>query len=292
MTHFEYVSPATLEDALDACARDLPGARIIAGGTDLIPQMRNNILSPQVLVDLRLLQLDQIRVAKDHLSIGACITHSQIVVSEIIQEKFPALAEACNLIGGPATRNRGTVGGNLINASPAADSVPVLLAYDAILVVSGKGYEKNIPLADFYLGYRKTALQPGEILKEIILPFPADRTCAKYIKMGNRRALTIAVVSAAAAVTLDEDGTVTKARIALGSVAPTPLRVPSAENILTNKELNSELIAEAAQEVAGIVNPISDIRASAEYRRDMSAVLTSRVLEEIKTSLLGGEQHE
>jgi CO/xanthine dehydrogenase FAD-binding subunit len=173
---------------------------------------------------------------------------------------------------------------------PVADTAPALLAYDAAVCLAGRGYERMLPLSAFYQGYRQTEIQPGELLKEIILPIPHDRTVAQFIKMGKRQALSISVVSVAACVTLGNDHWVEKARIALGSVAPTPVRIPSAEAMLTNQRLNPDLIAEAAHEVACTINPISDIRASADYRKKMAEVLTRRALQAIRAEIIQGER--
>jgi CO/xanthine dehydrogenase FAD-binding subunit len=292
MSQIDYVTPTTMEEAIRICAGNPQNTKLIAGGTDLIPQMRNRLANPEVLVDLRLLALDQIEINGDCVSIGAYVTHAQITQSALLHDKFPALTEACNSIGGPATRNRGTVGGNLVNASPAADAVPPLLAYDATVKLCGASYERTVLLSDFYIDYRRTALQPGEILKEINLLVHSKKVSSRFLKMGNRQALTIAVVSTSVCIRLGEDDMVTSARIALGSVAPIPFRAQSAEEVLVNRILDDKTIAKAASEVFTAVSPISDIRASAEYRRKMAEILVSRSLTGIRDDLKKGGNNE
>jgi CO/xanthine dehydrogenase FAD-binding subunit len=287
MQQIEYIIPTSLEEALNISAKYPQDAKFISGGTDLIPQIRANILKPSILVDLRLLQLNRIRLESDFISIQSGVTHAQIVKSQVIKTIFPVLAEACNLIGGQATRNRGTLGGNIVNASPAADSVPPLLVYDSLAVIAGKEKERTISLSDFFQEYRKTILKPDEILKEIVIPIPQKKNVAKFIKIGRRRALSISIVSVAVCLTLGEENSVTNARVALGSVAPIPIRAKSAEEILIGKKLDSKIIVEAAHEAGVNGNPITDIRASKEYRRKMIEVLVRRALEEIYRELSG-----
>jgi carbon-monoxide dehydrogenase medium subunit len=273
-----YVAPTTLEEASAILGENPTGTRLIAGGTDLIVQMRAGVVQPDMLVDLRLLPLNAISVEKDLVRLGSRVTHTQIVESKVMWERFPALAAACEAVGGPATRNRGTIGGNLANASPAADSAPPLLVYDTSVVVASAVSKRTVPLADFLVDYRQTALQPSEIIKEIRMPVPSGEMASSFIKLGKRQALTIAVVSVAARLTVDESYKVQEARIALGSVAPTPIRASSAEKMMVGEALSVEVIAEAANEAVHGASPISDARASAEYRTKMISVLVRRAL--------------
>ena len=290
MSQVEYFSPTTIDEALQVIARNPETTRLIAGGTDLIPQMRNRLVTPLVLVDVRLLGLNQIVSEGEILQLGTAVTHTQVAHSPIILKYFPALASACISVGGPATRNRGTLGGNLVNASPAADFAPPLLVYDAILVICGQGYERTVPLAEFYKEYRETDLRPGEMVKEIHLPIPTGKSSSNFKKMGNRRALTIAVISAAVSITLGVDDLVVSARISLGSVAPIPIRARLAEEVLVKRKLDEKTIAQAAGAVLNFVDPISDIRAGAEYRRKMAEVLVRRSLERARDDLMKGGQ--
>lgn len=284
-----YVAPSTISEASAILSKNPDGAMIIAGGTDLVAQMRAGIVHPGLLVDLRLLGLDEIEVDENIAHIGARVTHTAIIASKIIGERFPALVAACRRVGATPTRNRGTLGGNLANASPAADSALPLLIYDASVVLAGLGGERIVPLSEFFKNYRLTALRPGEIIKEIRLPIPSDKTEARFIKLGKRRAMFIAVVSVAIRLTVDESCKIQTARIALGSVAPIPLLVKAAEGILENQALTNEIIATVAKEAGRVISPISDIRASAEYRRNMALVLVRRALTEILQNLQGAE---
>jgi CO/xanthine dehydrogenase FAD-binding subunit len=274
----EYYAPASLEEALARLNLAAGGAQIIAGGTDLIPRMRAGLLYPKLLIDLRTLDLAEIRQDDNFVCLGAQVTHSQLLESEILSRHYPALGAACGQIGGPSIRNRGTLAGNLVNASPAADAAPPLMVYDADLLLVREGAERWLPLADFFLGPGQTVLARDELLKEMRLPLPARRTAAVFLKLGKRKAMAIAVVSVAVRLTVNKRGEINQARIALGSVAPRPLRVMAAENVLLGVPLEKACIDEAASIAAGEVSPISDIRASSHYRRRMVGVLVRRAL--------------
>ena len=267
MRHPDYCAPDTLDEALARLSVAAGKARVIAGGTDLVVQMRAGIAHPTLLVDLRRLPLRDFRIEGGCVVLGAGLTHTQVVESPLIAEHFPALAAACRSIGGLPTRNRGTLGGNLVNASPAADTAPALLVYDAEVTLAKLGSQRNLPLTEFFLGYRRTALEPDEILTEIRAPVPPPRTASIFVKMGRRNALAVSVVSVAAI-----------ARLALGSVAPTPLRAVAAEAQLEGRVLDGNLIARAACEAQACASPISDVRASAGYRLRMVEVLSRRAL--------------
>ena len=217
------------------------------------------------------------------------MTHSQVIESDLLVEHLPALVEACRQIAGPPVRNRGTIGGNLATASPAADSAPPLLVYNAEVVLTSCEGERTLPLSEFFLGPGETALKPNELLTEIRVPIPTERTQAAFIKLDKRRAMAISVVSTAARITLDKKGTVTQARIALGSVASTPLRAYQAEASLEGNALNESVIKSAAKLAREAASPIDDLRASANYRGKMVEVLTRRVLETVWRGLEGGD---
>jgi CO/xanthine dehydrogenase FAD-binding subunit len=274
----DYLAPQTLDEALEALGKQPDGARIIAGGTDMIPRMRSRMVAPTLLVDLRLLGLDGIKVNGNGIRIGASSTHTNILESDMLAEHCPALVEAVKDIAGPPVRNRGTVGGNLVNASPAADLAPPLLVYDAVAVVVKADAERGVRLAEFFTGPGQTVLAADEILTEIRIPAIPQNTASKFIKLGKRKAMAIAVVSAAARLTLNEAGKITQARIALGSVAPTPMRAFKAEAMLEGQMPSEELFTEAGQVASSEASPISDIRASGDYRKKMVGVLTRRAL--------------
>lgn len=287
MNHPDYCAPDTLEEALARLGADPARARAIAGGTDLLVQMRAGSAAPALLVDLRRLPLSGITREGDVVVIGAGTTHTQIIESPLIAQHFPALAAACRSIGGPPVRNRGTLGGNLATASPAADSAPPLLAYDAVVELAEQGGRRSVPLAQFFVGYRRTALQPGEILTAVRLPVPPPRTAAVFTKLGRRNAMAIAVVSVAIRLSLDEAGQVSVARIALGSVAPVPLRALAAEALLAGQPPGKALFSKAAHAAREAASPITDLRASAEYRARMVEVLTARTLVTAHAALIG-----
>jgi len=274
----DYLAPTTLTEALDALGKRPDGVQIIAGGTDLIPRMRARMIEPSMLLDLRLLGLSNIEVVEDRIRIGTSATHSDILESDILAKHCPALVDAAKDIAGPPVRNRGTLGGNLVNASPAADLAPPLLVYDAVAVLANINSEREVPLADFFTGPGKTVLKADEILTEIRIASVPENTASKFIKLGKRKAMAIAVVSAAARLTMDKNGKIAQARIALGSVAPVPLRAVKAEAVLEGQEPSDDLLSEAGQVASSEASPISDLRASADYRKKMVSVLTRRAL--------------
>lgn len=283
----DYLAPSTLEEALETLGEQNDGTQIIAGGTDLVPRMRSRVVEPALLVDLRLLNLDGIELTADGIRIGASATHTDILESALLAEHCPALSEAAADIAGPPIRNRGTVGGNLVNASPAADLAPPLLVYDALVILAKAGSTREIPLVDFFTGPGQTELAADEILTEIRIPAVPPNTTSKFIKLGKRKAMAVAVVSVAARLTLDGAGQISGARIAMGSVAPTPMRAPQAEAALEGQSPSVELFKKAAEIAKTESAPISDIRASGDYRKKMVAVLTRRALEAANQQLGG-----
>lgn len=281
MDKFDYIAPKTLDEALEVLSEKQPDIAVIAGGTDLIPRIRRRDTRPEVVLDLRLLPLKEIRTDGISVQIGACVTHSQVIDSGLLAEQLPALVDACTQMAGPPVRNRGTLGGNLITASPAADSAPPLLVYDAEVVLLSTAGERVVPLHEFFTGPGANAKRQEELMTEIRVPIPNKPTAAAFIKLGKRRAMAISVVSVAARVSLDDGGAVQDARLAFGSVAPTPLRSPEAEGALEGKVLSKEGIAEAALLAREAASPIDDLRASAWYRSKMVGVLTRRALEAV-----------
>lgn len=260
-------------------------ARVIAGGTDLILRMRDKVLEPAMLIDLRRIGLDSISLGNDDMRLGAYVSHSQILESADIARLFPALCEACREFAGPPIRNRGTVGGNIVNASPAADLLPPLIAYDASIVLTTAGGDRVLPLLEFFSGPGQSCIAPDEILTEIRLPLPPPRTAATFIKLGQRRSMAISLVNLTTRITIDAAGAVNDARIVLGSVAPTPICTVAAEGVLTGKPLSDNLIAQAASQARQEATPISDVRASLTYRERMTEVLVRRALQATREEL-------
>lgn len=288
MTSPHYVAPESLEDALRIKSENGADARVIAGGTDLILRMRDQVFSPHLLVDLRQVPLTGISRAGDRMCIGPSVTLSQILAHEDIARLFPALTEACRPFAGPPIRNRATIGGNIVNASPAADLVPPLIAYDARIVLSSVSGDREIPLTEFFTGPGQTVLESAEILTEVSLPLMPARTAAHFIKLGQRRSMAISIVNLCARLSLAEDRTVLAARIALGAVAPTPMRAVAAEKALTGKAISPEIFEQAAQLAGEEISPISDVRASGDYRRRMTGVLVRRALMETRNEMEKG----
>jgi len=292
MIHSRYLAPETLEDLLTALQHYGQESKVIAGGTDLIPQMRCMILSPRILIDPIHLPLAGISESNGDICLGARFTHSQVLDSQFLKKEYPALVSACQQIGGPPVRNRGTLAGNLANASPAADSALPLLIYDAQIVATRFNGERKIPLNEFYLAPSKTKLASDEFIREIRIPKMPPRTVSVFLKLGNRKAMAIAVASVALRLSLDEMGSVSQARIALGSVAPTPLRAYQAEAFLLSNPLDEDAILHTAQAAQQAASPITDLRASSDYRSQMVAVLTRRALDMICKAMALGYTNE
>jgi CO/xanthine dehydrogenase FAD-binding subunit len=291
MFHADYVSPSSLEELLTTLHHHAGEAKIIAGGTDLVPQMRLGRITPRILVDPKRLPSVGISETSLYIRLSANVTHTQAVNSPLLQAEYPALVDACHQVGGPPIRNRGTLAGNLANASPAADSALPLLIYDAQVVTASLTGERVIPLAEFYIAPGQACLAADEFIYELRLPKLPLRTLSIFVKLGNRKAMAIAVASVAVRLSLDERGRITDARIALGSVAPTPVRATQAEAILQANSMDDEVISTTAHAAQQAASPISDLRASAGYRSKMVAVLTRRALQMVYSQLTAGESH-
>jgi carbon-monoxide dehydrogenase medium subunit len=247
----------------------------LAGGTDLVPKINYYELKPEVMLFLGSLGLDYLKEVEGGLRIGAATTTARLAEDAMVAEKAGALAEAARLSGSDAIRNSATIGGNLANASPAADLATPLLVMDAEVLIKGSDGERVLPLKEFFKGPGQTALNPQELLVEIRIPAFKGKTV--FMKLGRRRAMTLSVVNVA--VRLDGSGKKCKeARIALGSVAPTPMRCEKAEAMLQGKELDSELIKACAAQAISETNPIDDQRATAWYRKQAGAALVTQAL--------------
>ena len=283
----EFITPASLDDALAIKNEHGTEARIIAGGTDLILRMRDKVLLPSLLIDLRQLSMDAIEFSDAGLKLGAYVSLSQVIESADIEKNYPTLAAACREFAGPPIRNRGTLGGNIVNASPAADLVPPLIAYDADIVLSSTSGERVLPLMEFFVGPGQSVIEPNEILSEIRLPLMPAHSAATFIKLGQRRSMAISQVNLTTRLSVDDAGVVREARIVLGSVAPVPMRAVKAEELLSGKVLSDELLSEAAKMAREEVAPISDVRASRPYRLEMTEVLVRRALRATVSALPG-----
>ena len=283
MRAFELFSAKDSRDAVALLAKHSASSkvRVIAGGTDLLADLKFSPHSPNVVVDIsRLEDLKSIKLIDEGLSIGALVTHSQIMKSPVIQKMFPALVDAAHTIGAVQTRNLGTLGGNLVTAVPSMDSGPTLMALEAIVSIEGPGGRRQVPLTEFFVGPRKTVLKADEILAEIIIPKQNLGKPAHFLKFGLRKGQALALVNTAASFWVDwEKNTFVEPRIGLGAVAPKVIRASQAEAYLEGREITPEAMAEAGRIASTDAKPITDFRASAGYRKNLVAVLTKRALE-------------
>lgn len=283
LPEFDFLRPKTLPEALSMLAGDVMP---IAGGTNVIADLRAEKHHPRALVDLsRLAELRGIRrdgLGRGHIAIGGGTTITELLREPLIAQHAAALVQAARVFANPLIRNRATVGGNLVDASPAADTAPPLLALDAEVELTSAAGTRRVPLADFFTGVRATVRRPDELLTAIRWPLPTPHTHTAFYKLGLRKADAISVVSVAVAVTFDNVGRCAQARIALGAVAPRPLRAPAAEAVLLGEKLTPAVIGEAARLAGEAASPISDIRGSAAYRRQVTEVVVRRLLGQLE----------
>lgn len=285
---FEYLAPKSIAEACALLARHKGSARVMAGGTDLLVQMKGREVMPKYLVGLKnIAGMDKIEYDKaEGLKIGSLATHASIASSPIIKEKFGCLADAVSQIGFPQTRNVGTIGGNLCNAAPSADSAPILIALGAKVKMTSVDGERTVLLEKFFTGPGQTVLGEDAILTEIQVPNQPPDSGGAYVKLSLRSA--VAAVGVAAQVVLDSSHRVcTDARIVLGAVAPTPIRAGKAEEAVKGKKLDESLIEQAGQIASGEASPISDVRTSMDYRRKMVKILTIKALSQALSRRVG-----
>jgi carbon-monoxide dehydrogenase medium subunit len=277
MQDFDFLIPKTLSELSAVLAET--GGNILAGGTDIIPQMKRGQFSTSVLVDASQIgELHFIRERDQRIHIGALTTHQEIADSPLLSKFNPALVEAALTIGCEQTRNRGTLGGNLANASPAADTIPPLLIVDADVHLLSKSGKRSIPLNDFFVGPGKTRLTSSEFITHVSFKRLSSAWGVAFMKLGKRNGMAISVVSAAAMVVLDPDGQINKARLCLGSVAPRVVRSPKAEEILLGQTPTFEILDRASRTCLQDISPISDVRSTSAYRRHATVVISRRVL--------------
>jgi carbon-monoxide dehydrogenase medium subunit len=285
MRPFKLVTARDAGHAVALLAEHGPSVKVLAGGTDLLVDLKSASVDspagvPDVVLDIsRAADLKGIAMTERGLRIGALVTHAEIMRSPLVREVVPVLADAAHTIGAVQTRNLGTLGGNLVTCVPSMDSGPALMALDASVTVAGPGGARELPLAEFFVGPRKTALAPGELLVAIVIPTASLGKPAIFLKFGLRKGQALALVNVAASTWIDPDRYAFVApRIALGAVAPTVIRALQAEAYLEGRAVTPEAMAEAGRIAATEARPISDFRASAEYRRELVAVLTRRAL--------------
>jgi aerobic carbon-monoxide dehydrogenase medium subunit len=274
-----YHLPSTLDEAIDLRGHLGGDATVVAGATDVGVQVRRGVRNPTCIIDIhRVAELGIIAESGGSIRLGAAVTHRTVERSPWFSEDRLALAEACSTIGGVQTRAVGTVGGNLCNASPAADAAPPLVSMDAEVELHGPAGPRRIPLHEFLVGYRQTTLADDELLTSIHLPPLPSTTGTAFEKLGRRRAMEISIVSVAARVSLTEDGAVAGVGVALGSVAPTCIRAPGVEQALVGSRPTADAVRAASRQVLDHLEPIDDLRASAAYRRRVAPVLTERAM--------------
>ena len=279
MPSFDFQSPTTLAEALTLMAS--PGTvRALAGGTDLIDQLKTNRRNADLVVDMkRVPELQRLEVDGDGLHIGAARCCSDVHHDRTVNSLYRGLADSTGLVGSVQIQNRAAVGGNVCNAAPSGDTTPNLLAHDAVAVIAGQSGTRKVALTDFFVGPGQTVLQKGEILQELVLPTPPQNSASAYLRFIPRNEMDIAVAGVGSFIHVDpKTMVVQKARIALASVAPTPVRARGAKAALEGKKITDALIDEASEAAVESATPITDVRGSAEYRRELVKVLTRRTL--------------
>ncbi|MFN2201285.1 MAG: FAD binding domain-containing protein [Caldilineaceae bacterium] len=281
MQAFNYVKATSLDEALSVLADMGEQASLLGGGTDLIVALREGRKKARVVVDVKHIpQTSALSFSTDSgLQIGASVPCYRIYGEQSIADTYPGLIDAVRLIGGVQIQGRASVGGNVCNASPAADSIPALIVHAAVCNVAGPSGNRKVAIEEFFTGPGRTVLQPGEMLVTIDLPVPPPGFGAAYLRFIPRNEMDIAVVGAGASVVLDESRTtIQSARIALGAVAPTPLYVKEAGDAIAGLAADGDAIQEAARIAQLAARPITDMRGTAEYRKHLAAVLTQRAL--------------
>jgi carbon-monoxide dehydrogenase medium subunit len=277
LPEFDMMTPKTMNEALGQLA--VGEAEPVGGGTNAVVDLRSRRHVPKALVDVsRLSELKGIRREDGYVVAGGGVTVAELLASSLIRKCAPPIVEAARLFANPLVRNRATLAGNLADASPAADMAPPLLALDAEVELVSLHDCRRVPLAEFFTGVRKTVRRADELLSAVRWPAPGPAAKFGYTKLGLRQADAISVISVAVRLDVDPDGRCRAARIAMGAVAPTPLRALAAEAFLTGKPLDPQTIAEAARLAGEATQPISDLRATAAYRRRVAEVLVRRLL--------------
>jgi carbon-monoxide dehydrogenase medium subunit len=287
MIPFEYRTPKNLKEVHATLKEFGADAKLIAGGTALVIMMKQRLVRPSCLVSLRSVRgLNGVELKDGGLRIGGLATHREVENSSLVRRRLPVLAETYHHVATIRVRNRATVGGGLAHADPNQDPPPTLIALGATVKATSPNGSRVIPLDEFFTGYYETVLNPDEIITEMVVPKMAANTGAAYLKFLPRTADDYATVSAAAVLTLDKSKkTISDVRIALGSVGSTPIRATAAEAILRGQPLKAEAFAEAAEKAKEAVDPVSDFRGSAGYKKEMAGVFVRRALEKALASL-------
>jgi xanthine dehydrogenase FAD-binding subunit len=278
---FDYVRATSVDEVVSLLAENGDQARILSGGTDLLVALREGRRQAKLVIDVKALPetTEMVYSPEGGLRLGAAVPCHRMYDDEAVANAYPGLMDVAHLIGGTQIQGRASMGGNLCNASPAADSTPTLIAHSAVAVIAGPNGRRELPVEEFCTGPGQTALQSGEFLLYLNIPAPVEGFGGAYRRFIPRNEMDIAVVGCGASVVLDESRTrIESARVALGAVAPTPLFIPDAGDALAGKEATPEALEEAARIAQDAAKPISDMRGTAEYRKHISGVLTRRVL--------------
>jgi len=291
MQSFDYIALKSVDEVVSLLASQNGNAKILAGGTDLIVQLREGRRKAGLVIDVKHIpELTQIKHDENGLCIGAAAACHDICADPIVQRKYPGLVDGIHLIGGVQIQSRASVGGNLCNASPAADSIPALIVHEAVCNIAGTNGMRTLPVEEFCIAPGQNALKAGEFLVSIHVPTPKEEFGAGYLRFIPRNEMDIAVVGAGVSIVLDDDKKhFVSARIALGAVAPTPLFASSAGDFLAGQDLTRTNIKEAARMAQAIARPITDLRGTAEHRKHLCAVLVERALD--KAIERAGGQH-
>lgn len=291
MPRFDHHQPATLKEALALLDRHRKSARILAGGTEIVPKMRAGRLPCEHLVSInRIRELAAIEPSGDGIRIGAGVRLTEVAEHPAVRETWPALAHATTVMATTQIRNMGTVAGNLANGSPCADTSSPLLAYGATVLLESLAGTRRLALDQFFVGPGAVALEPHELLEAIFVPRPPPRSGSAYLRLSARSKVDMAAVGVGGLLALGPDGRISAARLAMNAVAPIPLRASDAEALLLGEEPGPELFERASAACAAQARPITDVRATAEYRREMVRVLCRRVLEQCLARAGGNRQ--
>ena len=279
---FDYHRPSTLKEAGRLLGK-YKRASILAGGTDLIAEIKEEAASPDAVIDIKaIVGLNKIAIKDGKLRIGALVTFADIIASKAIRKKLPVLVEISRRVASPGIRNRATLAGNICSAVPCLDSGPLLMALDAVVVAYGPSGQRKIPVSSWFRGNRKTSIKRGEIVTEMVLPLPPIKHGGCFIKLGRYNGEDLAQASVLAMAFAKNSY-----RVAFGSLGPVPLRAHKIEDILNGKTLSDELIEKSKAIIPGIISPISDIRASKEYRLHMAIVMFERAIRAAVSRLSG-----
>jgi carbon-monoxide dehydrogenase medium subunit len=281
MKKFDYYAPATVEEALSILKQKGPGGKLLAGGTDLLVQTKEGGRTPAYVVSLRRLkELHGIEYDTQWgLRVGALAEMAAVAAHPVVRQRYGALEDGADIVGSIQTRNMATIGGNLCNAAPSADTIPALVVHAAAARIAHENGRREVPVEEFCTGPGRTVMRPEEVLLDVFLPKTGPRTGSAYVRQTPRKEMDIAVVGVAVLVTLEPDADVVRdARVCLGAVAPTPIRSKQAEAALEGNAPTEEVLARAGAGAAADARPISDVRGSAAFRRYLCDVLTRRMV--------------